>query len=269
MTACLAHYGTTLVEEPIADDALADAPLTGQVAEAHRLMGALGFTLLSRNLYPRLGRQWIFSRGDRSDADYVEKDQFSSFAARSRPLGTSRWHIGDTVFRLPEVDTEASRAKLIDAGLATTIDGTDWLRAADGQVYELAERSSDAAVNRTISVWTDPAEIDAVVADLCDLFALSVQLAGEVNDLADAVVLTRSGVGPVTIRLMTPRHGIQLAPRWSNDIFVEQGYSHLRLGAPDRVAVKARFAEVFPDTGDVSYVLVHHLYLELVELAMT
>jgi hypothetical protein len=265
MTPCLAHYGTTLVEPPIADVDLATAPLTGQVADAHRLMDALGFSLLVRNLYPGLGRQWIFSRGRRGEPDYVEKDQFSSFAATARPVGATPWRVGDTVFRLPETDPAATRAMLIGAGLATAVDGTDWVRSVDGQTYELAQRSDDAAVNRTISVWTDPTRLDDIVTDLVDLFALYVQSQCDL-DVARAVVLTRVGPGPVTLRLLTPRDGGRLEPRWTDDIFVEQGYSHLRLGAPDRAAVKARFSEVFPDTGDVSYVLAHHMYLELVEL---
>jgi hypothetical protein len=275
-TPCLAHYGTTLAEPTITNDELATAPLTGQVADAHRLMDALGFRLLMRNLYPGLGRQWIFARGERGEAGYVEKDQFSSFTARPRPTGGDQRHVGDAIFRLPERDPSATRTMLLAEGLATAMPGDPgWVRAVDGQVYELAPLTGNQMDDRVVSVWTDPDDIDAIATDLVQWFGFAPPTRASVSDVATAAVLRRGGGGAATIRLLTPADGSSPMPRWrpnppevpaGQDIFGEQGYSHLRLGAPDRAAVKARFPEVFPDTGDVSYVLVHHLYLELVEL---
>ena len=53
----------------------------------------------------------------------------------------------------------------------------------------------------------------------------------------------------------------------TDDIFAQQGYPHFRLGAPDKSAALAAGEIVFPDTGDVSYLLIEGAYLELVELA--
>jgi hypothetical protein len=70
----------------------------------------------------------------------------------------------------------------------------------------------------------------------------------------------------VTIGLLTPLGGAPLAPRWRDDIFQELGYSHFRLGSPDKAAVIAQNPEAYPATGDVSYVLFRESYLELVQV---
>lgn len=271
-TPCLAHYGTTLAEAPIPDDELATAPLTGQVAETHRFLDLLGFEPLVTNLYPGLGRQWIRRRGRRGEPGYVEKDSFSSFTAVHRPpTDDGRPRVGDAVFRLPERDPSRMLARLVDEGLARPYLGVldEWFLGPDEQAYELAPVSDDPAANRVISIWTDPATVERISGRYAELFGFAVvdRDAAVGDGRARAHVLRREDRGACTIRLLVPADGSAPAPRWTEDIFAEVGYPHFRLGAPSRSAVKAVAPEVFPDTGDVSYVLFEHAYLELVELA--
>ncbi len=270
-TPCLAHYGTTLAEAPIPDDELATAPLTGQVAETHRFLDLLGFEPLVTNLYPGLGRQWIRRRGRRGAPGYVEKDSFSSFTAVERPpTADGRPRVGDAIFRLPETDPSETLRRLVGEGVAHPYLGEagTWFLGPDDQAYELAPVSDDPAENRVISIWTDPADVEHIARRYETLFAFEV-LARDLpvgGGRAVAWVLRRGGPGPCTIRLLVPSDGSAPAPRWTDDIFREVGYPHFRLGAPSRAAVKEAAPEVFPDTGDVSYVLFEHAYLELVEL---
>jgi hypothetical protein len=79
-------------------------------------------------------------------------------------------------------------------------------------------------------------------------------------------VLRRTGDGALTLQLLTPVGGVTLAPRITDDIFAQEGYPHFRLGTRNKPRALAAGEVVFPDTGDVSYVLIEGAYLELVSL---
>ena len=272
-TPCLAHYGTTLAEEaPPAGTSLADLPVTGQVASSLAFADALGMTLLSNNLYDGVGRQWIFGRGDRSDPDYFEKDQFSSFIASTIPALRSP-RVGDTVFRLPLRGLTAGREhldRLLRAPSWAPGGGSDGrlVLGPDDQVYELTESSDDRVDNRVISVWHPPAEIDGAVDAFQRWFGFElVEHEADFHGLGRAAVLRRADPA-ITIQLV---RCAPVAPRWTSgsvrdDIFRQVGYSHFRLGAPSKQAVQAVSETVFADTGDVSYVMFEESYLELVTL---
>ena len=53
--------------------------------------------------------------------------------------------------------------------------------------------------------------------------------------------------------------------RWSDDIFLEAGYSHFRLGAVDMPRTVQATREAFPQGGDVAFVYFADSYLELVQ----
>lgn len=270
-TPCLAHYGATLAEEPIADDELHTTPPLGDAARALDFLAFLGFEPLVENRYPNLGRQWILGRGDRSDPTYLERDVFTSFTAGSvDAAGGDEPAVGDTIVRLPLVDPARTVAELRSRGWAAPYRPEPrWFRGPDGMVYEPAVGDPDPGVNRMISIWTDPGDLDRISDDYQELFAMAEVAVDEpVGSAARATILRRTGHGPVTLRLLTPapRADTVVAPRATDDIFAQVGYAHFRLGAPDRAAVKDAGTEVFPDTGDVSYVLFHHAYLEVVDL---
>ena len=270
-TPCLAHYGATLAETPIPDAELHSTRPVGDAAAALEFLAFLGFEPLVENRYPNLGRQWILGRGDRSDPTYLERDVFTSFTAGAvAAAGGDQPAVGDTIVRLPLADPAATVAELADRGSVTPYGPeTAWFRGPDGMVYEPAAADPDPGVNRMISIWTDPADVDRISADYQTLFAMEEVAVDEpVGTATRATILRRHGHGPITLRLLTPAPGSgrTVAPRASDDIFAQVGYAHFRLGAPDREAVRAAGTEVFPDTGDVSYVLFHHAYLEVVEL---
>ncbi|MEO1065253.1 MAG: hypothetical protein AAFZ07_27880 [Actinomycetota bacterium] len=263
-TPCLAHYGATLAEDPLSDDELHSAPPLGAAADALAFLDFLGFVPLIENRYPSLGRQWILGRGDRSEPAYLERDVFTSFTAGTVDSAAGDHPaVGDTIVRLPLADPAGTVAELSGRGWATPYAPEPaWFRGPDGMVYEPAPIDADPGVNRMISIWTDPAEVDRISRDYQVLFAFEEIAVDEpVGTAARATVLRRSGVGPVTLRLLTPgpRAATVVAPRVTDDIFAQVGYAHFRLGAPDREAVRAAGTEVFPDTGDVSYVLFQRL----------
>lgn len=273
-TPCLAHYGATLAEDHLPGEELHSAPPLGTAAQALAFLDFLGFEPLVENRYPDLGRQWILGRGERDDPAYLERDVFTSFVAGAvADAAGDHPAIGDTIVRLPLTDPAATVTELSARGWATPYrPEPTWFRGPDGMVYEPAPVDADAGVNRTISIWTDPADVDRISSDYQSLFAMEEIAVDEpVGSAARATILRRSGAGPVTLRLLTPapRSAVVVAPRVTDDIFAQVGYAHFRLGAPDREAVRAVGTEVFPDTGDVSYVLFHHAYLEVVELAAT
>lgn len=266
-TPCLAHYGVTVAEPPVADDRLASDPPGGNAAEGLAFLRHLGFEPLHENLYAGIGRQWILRRGQRGDAGYLERDLFTSFRAGGvARAGGEVPAVGDVVFRLPVADVDATMAGLRERGWARPYLGADGLFVApDAAVYEIAPITGDDATDRTISLWTDPATLDRAVATWCDLFGLELTAKREpFHGVADATVLRRTGPGAVTLQLLTPIGGGPLAPRVTDDIFAQEGYPHFRLGAPDKAVALAAGEVVFPDTGDVSYVLIEGAYLELV-----
>ena len=273
-TPCLAHYGVTVAEPPVPDDELSTAAPGGAAGDGLAFLRWLGFEPLHTNLYAGVGRQWILRRGERGDAGYLERDLFTSFRAGVPWGGLERAggptpRVGDSVFRLPVTDPAATLAGLRERGWAAPYLGVDGplFVGPDAAVYELAPITGDDAVDRTISLWTDPATLDRAVASWHDLFGLELAAKGEAfHGVAEATVLRRVGDGAVTLQLLTPLAGAALAPRITDDIFAQEGYPHFRLGAPDKPRALAAGEVVFPDTGDVSYVLVEGAYLELVAL---
>ena len=252
-TPCLAHYGTTIANEEVQ---------VGRTLAFHR---ALGMQQMTFTDYPGLGRQWIFRRGIPDDPAYFEKDAFASTPAVSAPpVGAPR--VADTIFRIAVDDPTATLDGLRVAGLVDAEPADHVFVGPDAQAYELATTSSDRAANRAIFIWTDPSDLERITADYVRLFGFAV-----VDDNADfhglgRVRVLRRDVSPVTIGLLTPNDGATVAPRLTDDIFALVGYSHFRLGAPDKAAVQACSREAFADTGDVSYVLFNHAYVELVSL---
>ncbi len=269
-TPCLAHYGVTVAEPPVADDALATAPPGGAAAAGLAFLHHLGFQALHTNLYPSVGRQWILRRGARTDPGYIERDLFTSFRAGTvEHAGGSTPRAGDTVFRLPVHDPVATLTDLRARGWAQPYLGVDGplFVAPDLAVYELAPLTGDPATDRTISLWTNPEVLDRAIAGWCDLYGLELVAKHEpFHGVADATVLRRHANSPLTLQLLTPPAGAALPERVTDDIFAQEGYPHFRLGAPDKTRALAAGHIVFPDTGDVSYVLFEGAYLELVAL---
>jgi hypothetical protein len=272
------HYGTTLIESPPpAGVAQGDAPLTGMLARTDRFLRLAGFELAVRNLYPGAGRQYIYRRGRHTDADYVEKDSFTSYSAETPPLiGAPR--VGETIFRLPHREPRALWRTWRAEGLVSPLLGPGaeaaflgegaaglLFRGPDGQRYELTMSAASVHENFAVFVWTDPAQLAATVDAYAKEFA--IERAGEAENyygIATLHRLVRREPG-VTIGLLTPLAGARIAPRWRDDIFREAGYSHFRLGAPNKALVIANNKQAFPPTGDVSYVMFREAYLELVE----
>jgi len=273
-TPCLAHYGVTVAEPPVAADELATATPGGRAGDGLDFLRWLGFEPLHTNLYAGVGRQWILRRGERGDAGYLERDLFTSFRAGpaeggTEPAGGPTPRAGDAVFRLPVADPDATAAGLRERGWLTPYLGVDGplFVAPDAAVYELAPITGDDATDRTISLWTDPAGVERAVATWHDLFGLELVAKGEAfHGVAEATVLRRTGTGAVTLQLLTPLDGAPLEARITDDIFAQEGYPHFRLGSADKARALAAGEVVFPDTGDVSYVLVEGAYLELVGL---
>jgi len=256
------------------------------------------------NMYPGIGRQYIWRRGVEADPDYVEKDNFTfyvtrpqdllvgdrvasrprrrrhrdaegSYAARSRPV-TDGPRQGDTIFRLTHRDPRGVFSAWRDRSL---VDGTDagaekafldgaaqWLllRGPDGQYYELGRTQPSRRENHRVYIWTQPEALAETSAAFVDHFALKAAGSTNFHAVATANLLEREEPG-ITIALLTPLDGRELAPRWSEDIFVEAGYSHYRLGAPDQARTIAASREAFPAGGDVAFVYFKDSYLELVQ----
>jgi hypothetical protein len=277
-TPAIPHYGTTLHESPPpAGVAQQDVPLTGSLAATDRFLRLAGFEPFVRNFYPGVGRQFIFRRGSPSDVDYLEKDCFTSYAAQTPPLSAVP-RVGETIFRLPHRDPLTLWRAWRAEGLATALLGAHadaaflagdaprlLLRGPDAQRYELAATSPQRDENFAVFVWTDPARLAETIDAYAKQFALAPPAAPEsFHGIATLHRLVRRDP-PVTIGLLAPLPGAAIAPRWHDDIFQEAGYSHFRLGSPDKSRVVRDNRESYPPTGDVSYVMFHESYLELVQ----
>jgi hypothetical protein len=278
-TPAIPHYGTTLAEAPPPPGvSQADAPLDGMLGATDRFLRLAGFELAVRNLYPGIGRQYIYRRGQPSDADYLEKDSFTSYAAQPPPASAAP-RVGETIFRLPHRDPRALYRAWRAEQLATPLLGADaeaaflageapalLLRGPDTQRYELTPSAPARLENFAVYVWTDPARLAETIDAYAKQFAIEPVGAAETfHGIAALHRLVRREPA-VTIGLLTPLGGAPLAPRWRDDIFQELGYSHFRLGSPDKAAVIAQNPEAYPATGDVSYVLFRESYLELVQV---
>jgi hypothetical protein len=63
----IAHYGTTIIEAPPPNGAVQkDVPRTGDLARTLRLLEIMGFKPLIENMYARIGRQYIWRRGNQA-----------------------------------------------------------------------------------------------------------------------------------------------------------------------------------------------------------
>jgi len=252
----IAHFGTTIASREALEC-------------TDRFLELFGMERLFTNDYGEaMGLQWIYRRGGQSDVDYLEKDSFfSPSSSLAPPLDAPR--VAETVFRLPHREPDAVWAAWCREGLVEAIRGDGPTRlfvGPDAQTYELTATSDDPVENHRIWVWTDPAELEGIEADFSACFDLvAKERAVDFHGLGEAVVLVR-GEPAVSIGLVTPFAGAAIAPRWTDDVFAQVGYSHFRLGAPDRSVVARVGREAYPDTGDVSYVHFHHTYLELVEV---
>jgi hypothetical protein len=272
-TPSIAHFGTTIVESaPPEGSNQAEVPITGALRDTLRFLEIFGFEPLMENFYPNMGRQYIWRRGDPADADYIEKDNFTSYRAEQRPHGVEP-RVGDTIFRMTHRDplgvwqawqAEGLGEALLDAALEEFVQGkASWLllRGPDGQVYELGPTQADAASNHCVYVWTAPDAVVAAADAYCGHFGLE---RGEVRDfhgLGQVQMLHRESPG-VTVGLV---YAAQVAERWSDDIFLEAGYSHFRLGALDMARTQQETREAFPQGGDVAFVYFEDSYLELVQ----
>ncbi len=186
--------------------------------------------------------------------------------------------MGDTHFRLThrtpqEVYKTWKSEGLVSSLLSDTDENAflagdqEWtlFRAAHGQIFEFGPTQATRAGNHGIYIWTDPAQVGAIAQDFCTEFGMEREGTFDFYGQADAQRLVRPAPG-ITISLLTPKPGGTVAPRWSEDIFLEAGYSHFRLGSPDKAHTRTVTKEAFPDGGDVSFVYFHDSYLELVQI---
>ena len=139
------------------------------------------------------------------------------------------------------------------------------IRGPQGQLFEFGQSTPDRATNHAVYVWTDPARLEATAAAFAREFDLEAQGDHDFHGQAHVRLLRRSRPG-ITIGLLTPRAGDRVQPRWTDDIFVEAGYSHFRLGSFDKRRTREASREAFPDGGDVSFVYFADSYLELVQV---
>ena len=274
----IAHYGTTIIETPApAGVDQRSIPHTGALAGTLRLLELYGFEPLIENMYDGVGRQYIRRRGQITDPDYIEFDAFTSYRAVERP-STDTPRIGDTIFRLTHqrpVDLYRQAAALgllnpanrsADANAFLHGD-SPWLlaRGPNGQLFELGATQATRRDNNVVYVWTASDVLEQTASDFCTQFGMEDAGADLFHDVGRVMRLQRQRPG-MTIGLLTPLSGEQVAPRWSDDIFVEAGYSHYRMGSPDKRRTLAASRQAFPDGGDVSFVYFRDSYLELVQV---
>ncbi|OAI44183.1 hypothetical protein AYO38_10035 [bacterium SCGC AG-212-C10] len=248
------------------------------LARTDRFLRVLGAEPFVENFYgAEVGRQYIYRRGKMTDPDYFEKDCFISYSAQFPPA-VAFPRIGDIIFRLVHRNVREVYRQLLREDLVRPIgpEGSErrFLEGAapsllvlgpDAQRYELRESAPTLAENHAVFIWTDPGELRATIAAYCEQFDFSEREREIFHGVAQVTVLRREE-SPMSVGLLTPLEGHGLAPRWSRDIFAQVGYSHFRLGSARKEFVKAHSEQVFPDTGDVSYVLFREAYLELVQL---
>lgn len=275
----IAHFGTTLCEAcPPEHVDQATVPIEGELARTLRFLAVLGLEPNIRNLYPGIGRQYIWSRGVPAAPDYLEVDTFTSYRAIERPPCAGP-RVGDTVFRVTHANPRQVYATWVVEGLVETVAGAAaaeefvaghtasvLVRGPQRQLFELGATTLDRAANHAVYVWTDPARLQSVAAAYQREFDLVP--AGDMlfHGIANARLLRRARPG-ITIGLLTPLDGQRVHPRWSEDIFLEAGYSHFRLASFDKSRTRALTREAFPDGGDVSFVYFEDSYLELVQVA--
>ena len=137
------------------------------------------------------------------------------------------------------------------------------LRGPDDQLYELGPSQSARCDNHRIYVWTADGRVDEVAAAYEQHFGLREVANQDFHDLGKVRLLSRDDPG-VSLGLLFDC-AVGLHPRWTDDIFVEAGYSHFRLGALDMQATQNDSREAFPAAGDVGFIHFQDSYLELVQ----
>lgn len=278
-TPSIAHFGTTLIEEtPPEGVKQEDVPLTGSLERTDKFLRLFGMKLAMRNLYEGLGRQYIYRRGSMDDVDYIEKDTFTSYRGARRPDSGGLPRVGDTIFRLTHADPIGIYRTLLEDELVdcigTPTQETAFLGGAgdrllflgpDGQRYELCGTHATAADNHIVYIWTDPAELEETVADFTQEFGFEAAGEADFHGIGELRCIRRETPG-MTLGFLTPYADDQIAPRWTDDIFLEGGYSHYRLGSPDMAHTQKVSREAFPQGGDVAFIYFRESYLELVQI---
>ena len=270
----IAHFGTTLIESAPAEgaDQLA-IPMTGDLGRTDEFLRIFGAEIYIKNMYP-FGRQFIYKRGEPEDPDYFEKDTFTSYTAETLPE-TSTPRIGETIFRLPHQASRQVAAALIEKELIEPL--SDYMAFAnddaetllflgpDKQQYELAQSGANRHENHRVYIWTDSADLETHQQAYEEHFGLKFTELEDFFGLGTAHLLVRENPG-ITIALLTLNTG-DISPKYSFDIFKDAGYSHFRLGAPDKSRVLEHSDEAFPDGGGpVAFVHFNNSYLELVQI---
>lgn len=274
-TPCIAHYGTTIIERAPAHGVdQKEVPIEGQLADTLQFLELFGFEPLIENFYPDMGRQYIWRRGETTDVDYLEKDNFTSYRAEERPA-TAGPRVGDTIFRLTHRDPVGIYRLWQDRGLGAPLSERaeaaflageqSWLllRGPDGQLYEVGPSQALACANHRIYVWTADDRVDEAASAYQEHFGLQLVATESFHSLGKVRLLSRDDPGVSLGLLFGCVGGVQ--PRWTDDIFVEAGYSHFRLGAIDMPATQSDSREAFPAAGDVGFIYFQDSYLELVQ----
>ena len=272
----IAHFGTTLIESPPSEgEDQAAIPMTGDLGRTDEFLRILGAVICIKNMYP-FGRQFIYKRGEVIDPDYFEKDTFTSYTAVPLPE-TDSPRVAETIFRLPHRDARQIAALLVDRALINPLSGYDefvngsspalFFIGPDRQQYELIESSRVRHKNHRIYIWTDEKNLENHKSGYRKNFNIRFQGTEDFYGFATAHLLVREDPG-VTIALLTLKKG-ELSPKHSFDIFKDAGYSHFRLGSPDKSQVLVNAEEAFPDGGGpVAYVHFQNSYLELVQIGV-
>lgn len=275
-TPSIAHFGTTIIESPPpAGVNQNDAPIDGALKDTLEFLRLFGFQPHMENLYSGIGRQYIWRRGIDADPDYVEKDNFTSYTATRRPA-SKRPRQGDTIFRLTHAEPRTVLAAWQEKNLIRVDDPDaqsvfvsgerDWLllRGPDDQYYELGPTQATRRDNHCVYVWTQPDALTETSRAFTEHFDLNPMDSADFHGIANVMLHGRDEPG-ITLGLLTPVDDQAIEPRWTDDIFVEAGYSHYRLGAIDQARTISASREAFPAGGDVAFVYFKDSYLELVQ----
>lgn len=277
-TPAIAHFGTTLIETPPPEGVKqADVPMTGALERTDRFLSLFGMTLAVRNLYEGIGRQYIYRRGRQDDADYIEKDTFTSYRSVPRP-DAGKPRVGDTIFRLTHADPvgiyKTLQAESLIESVSTGEQEASFLSGTasavlfmgpDGQQYELCATGPAAADNHAVYIWTDPDVLAETVDDFAQEFGFQTTGERDFYGFGRLTLIQRESPG-MTLGFITPFDKDGIAPRWTDDIFLEAGYSHYRLASPEMAHTLDVSREAFPQGGDVAFVYFRESYIELVQI---
>ena len=271
----IAHFGTTLIETaPAEGEDQASIPMTGDLKRTNEFLNIFGAEVYITNMLPGIGRQYIYRKGDFEDPDYFEKDTFTSYSATPLPTADAP-RIGEAIFRLPHQHAIDVAVQLNSAGLIEPlspfepfINGSSdrlFFAGPDGQRYELCQSTDRRHENHRIYIWTDADDLEDHRQGYAEFFDINFSATENFYNNGTAHLLVREDPG-ITIALVTLNEG-QIAPKHSFDIFKDAGYSHFRLGSPDKAKVLSNSEEAFPDGGGpVAFVHFQNSYLELVQI---